>query len=156
MLYAIWTLSLIAADRLTKFWAERWLLRRHGGAMDALPGLLRFHYAENTGAAFSMLADGRWVLVALNSLMIAGILAYLIFKRPGSRLLRLGLCAVVAGGAGNLIDRVALGYVVDFIEFTFVRFAVFNAADICVTLGAALAALGVLIKGGEGAGGVDA
>ena len=62
---------------------------------------------------------------------------------------------VAAGGAGNLIDRITIGYVIDFIELTFMRFAVFNAADICVSVGAALAAFGILWKG-ESAGGVDA
>jgi lipoprotein signal peptidase len=54
------------------------------------------------------------------------------------------------------IDRIALGYVIDFIELTFVRFAVFNAADICVTAGAALSAHGGAADKGEGADGVDA
>jgi signal peptidase II len=156
MLYAILTLALIALDRLTKVWAQQWLLRRHGGEMNALPGLFRFHYAENTGVAFSMLAGSRWIIIGLNGLLIAGILAFLILRRPQNRLLKVGLCMVVAGGAGNLIDRVALGYVIDFIDLTFMRFAVFNAADICVTIGAGLAALGMLIKGGGGADGVDA
>lgn len=155
MLYAIWTLLFIALDRLTKFWAEHWLLNRHGGVVEALPGVFRFHYAENTGVAFSMLMGGRWLIIALNLALIAAVIAYLIIKRPRSRLVRLGLCMVAAGGAGNLIDRIALGYVIDFIELTFMRFAVFNTADMCVSVGAALAAIGVLTKG-EGAGGVDA
>ncbi len=156
MLYAIWTLFLIAADRLTKLWAEGWLLKRHGGALEAVPGLMRFRYARNTGVAFSMLSGGRWLIVALNALLIAAIIAFLAVKKPRSRLLRLGLCMVIAGGIGNVIDRIALGYVIDFIELTFVRFAVFNAADICVSVGAALSALGALMTKGEGADGVDA
>ena len=156
MLYAIWTLALIAVDRLTKFWAERWLLRRHGGVLDALPGVFRFQYAENTGVAFSMLANSRWLIIALNALLIASVLAFLILRKPRGRLLKIGLCMVVAGGVGNLIDRIALGHVIDFIDLTFMRFAVFNAADICVTVGAGLSALGILIKGGEGPDGVDA
>jgi len=156
MLYTIWTLLLIVADRLTKFWAEGWLLKRHGGALEVIPGLVRLRYARNTGVAFSMLAGGRWLIVALNALLIAAIIAYLAAKKPASRLLRVGLCMVIAGGIGNMTDRIALGYVIDFIELTFVRFAVFNAADICVTAGAALSALGALLTKGEGADGVDA
>jgi signal peptidase II len=145
----------IALDRLTKLWAERWLLGRHGGILEALPGVFRFHYAENTGVAFSMLANGRLLIIALNLLLIAAVVGYLVIKKPKSALVRLGLCMVAAGGAGNLIDRIAIGYVIDFIELTFMRFAVFNAADICVSVGAFLAAAGVLWKG-EGADGVDA
>jgi signal peptidase II len=155
MLYAIWTLFFIALDRLTKLWAERWLLGRHGGILEALPGVFRFHYAENTGVAFSMLPNGRLLIIALNLLLIAAVIGYLVVKKPKSRLVRLGLIMVAAGGAGNVIDRIALGYVIDFIEFTFVRFAVFNFADICVTVGAALAALGVMQEGGT-RNGVDA
>ena len=155
MLYAIWTLALVALDRLTKIWAGQRLLGRHGGLMEALPGVFRFHYAENTGVAFSMLSDGRWLIIALNFVMIAAVIAYLAVKKPKSRLIRMGLLMVAAGGAGNLIDRIALGYVIDFIELTFMRFAVFNVADICVSLGAALAAIGLIMKG-EDAGGVDA
>jgi signal peptidase II len=155
MLYAIGSLLLIALDRLTKFWAEHWLLSRHGGIVEVLPGVFRLHYAENTGVAFSMLANGRWLIIALNALLIAAVIAYLVIQKPKSRLIRLGLCMVAAGGAGNLIDRIALGYVIDFIELTFMRFAVFNTADICVSTGAVLAAAGALGKG-ESAGGVDA
>ena len=155
MRYAIGILLFVAADRLTKYWAENWLLGLPGGTSAALPGVFRFHYAENTGVAFSMLADGRWLIIGLNLLLIAAVLAYLILRKPEGRLLKVGLCMVAAGGIGNLIDRIALGYVIDFIELTFMRFAVFNFADICVSFGAVLCAVGFLRKG-ESAGGVDA
>ena len=153
--YTVWVLVLVALDRLTKIWAVRGLQGARGGVMDALPGVFRFSYAQNTGVAFSMLANGRWLVVALNALLILGVFTYLIVKKPRSRLLRLGLLMVAAGGIGNLIDRIALGYVIDFIEFTFMRFAVFNVADICVSVGAALSALYFLRKG-AGEGGMDA
>lgn len=146
MLYAIWALLFIALDRLTKMWAERWLLGRHGGVLEALPGVFHFHYAENTGVAFSMLPDGRLLIIALNILLIAAVTGYLVVKKPKGRLVRLGLILVAAGGTGNVIDRIALGYVIDFIELTFMRFAVFNFADVCVTVGAALAAVGAMQK----------
>ena len=155
MLYTIWILLLIAVDRLTKYMAENWLLRQSGGAAAALPGVFQFRYAENTGVAFSFLSDSRWLIVAANLVLIAAVLAYLYVKKPRSRLLKLGLCMVAAGGIGNMIDRIALGYVIDFIELTFMRFAVFNFADICVSVGAGLSAINLLGKG-ESAGGVDA
>ena len=65
--------------------------------------------------------------------------------RAGPRLLRAGLWLIVGGGLGNLYDRLTRGGVADFIELAFVRFAVFNVADICICVGAALAALGVLM-----------
>ncbi len=155
MLYTIWILLLIAVDRLTKHMAENWLLQQSGGVASALPGVFHFRYAENTGVAFSFLADSRWLIVAANMVLITAVLAYLYLKKPRSRLLKLGLCMVAAGGIGNLIDRIALGYVIDFIELTFMRFAVFNFADICVSVGAGLSAISLLWKG-ESADGVDA
>lgn len=148
MLYAIWTLLWIALDRLTKLWAERRLSRLPGGASEALPGIFRFRYAQNTGVAFSMLSGGRWLIVALNALLILALIAYFFFGKFKGRLFRIGLCMIVAGGIGNLIDRVVLGYVIDFIEPTFMRFAVFNLADACVTVGAFLCALDLARKGG--------
>jgi lipoprotein signal peptidase len=74
-------------DRLTKFWAEGWLLKRHGGALEVIPACapaLRAKY----GVAFSMLAGGRWLIVALNALLIAAIIG---IWRPKSR--RAGFCA---------------------------------------------------------------
>lgn len=154
MLSTIWILALVAVDRLTKYAAENWL-RQAGGVAAALPGVFQFRYAENTGVAFSFLSNSRWLIVAANLILIAAVLTYLFARKPRSRLLRLGLCMVAAGGIGNLIDRIALGYVIDFIELTFMRFAVFNFADICVTVGAGLSAISLLRKG-ESAGGVDA
>lgn len=155
MLYTLWILALVSVDRLTKCAAEFWLLRQAGGVAAALPGVFQFRYAENTGVAFSFLSDSRWLIVAANLILIAAVLIYLYTRKPRSRLLKLGLCMVAAGGIGNLIDRIALGYVIDFIELTFMRFAVFNFADICVTVGAGLSAISLLRKG-ESADGVDA
>lgn len=136
---------LLALDRLAKLWAERVL--QTIGTTDALPGLFRFTYARNTGAAFSMFSGGNWALALINGVMIAVVLA-LIFKGKGlSRPTRWALLLVATGGLGNLIDRLAYGYVIDFIELTFMRFAVFNLADVMVSVGAVLAAACMLLGG---------
>ena len=136
---------LLALDRLAKLWAERVL--QTIGTTDALPGLFRFTYARNTGAAFSMFSGGNWALALINGVMIAVVLA-LIFKGKGlSRTTRWALLLVATGGLGNLIDRLAYGYVIDFIELTFMRFAVFNLADVMVSVGAVLAAACMLLGG---------
>lgn len=100
-----------------------------------LPGFMRFYYTENTGAAFSMLANHRWVFV-LCSIVAMGVILWLLvkfFRRHP--LLTVSLAMVLGGGIGNLIDRVLNGSVVDFLDFQFVSFAVFNVADIFVTCG---------------------
>jgi lipoprotein signal peptidase len=88
MLYTIWTLLLIVADRLPKFWAEGWLLKRHGGALEVIPGLVLLGYARNTGVAFFHARGRTLAIVALNALLIAQSSR---IWRPKSR--RAGFCA---------------------------------------------------------------
>ena len=76
--------------------------------------------------------------------MIIGLLIYLIFFRPKSRFVQVTLAMIVGGGIGNMIDRIWLGYVVDFIDFTLIDFAVFNVADCFITVGA-FALMGYLL-----------
>lgn len=100
-----------------------------------LPGFLRLYYTENTGAAFSMLADHRWVFVLFSAVAMAVILYILVRQLHRHPLLTVSLSMVLGGGIGNMIDRVLNGSVVDFLDFQFVNFAVFNVADIFVTCG---------------------
>ena len=133
----VWMLLAMALDRLTKA-AVR------GGMLPArlIPGVVSVHYVRNSGMAFSMLSGHFWLLTALTALMIAGIAFYLIRYPDRNPLLRAGLWLIAGGGLGNLYDRVTLGYVTDFIELKFMRFAIFNVADVCICAGAALVLLG--------------
>ena len=111
-----------------------------GGTAPLLPGLFRLERVHNYGAAWSSFSGARWLLVAVTAaaLLALGFLAVKRVKRP------LGVWAlwlIIGGGAGNLVDRVARGYVVDMIAAEFVDFPVFNIADIFVTCGAAAAAV---------------
>ena len=99
--------------------------------MEVLPGILEFHYAENTGIAFSLFNEMPMLLTLLNSLIILGLIAWVIKNKK----LDLGFALIIAGGVGNLIDRFFYGYVVDFINPLFVDFAVFNVSDIALNLG---------------------
>ncbi|MCL2698358.1 MAG: signal peptidase II [Oscillospiraceae bacterium] len=101
--------------------------------------ILNFTYVENTGAAFSVLQGHRLFLILTTSLLVVGILIFLLTDRLKSRLMITALTLVAAGGTGNLIDRVFYGYVVDFIDFEIINFAIFNFADICVVTGVCLA-----------------
>ena len=127
-------LLIIAFDQLTKYLAEAYLMS--GKVVTFIPHVVQFRYAENTGMAFSLFSGARWLFVALTVIVCAGVMWYMFSNRCPSLWMYWSLGVVVSGGLGNLIDRVRYGYVVDFIEPTFMDFAVFNIADSAVTLGA--------------------
>ena len=105
-----------------------------GGSMDILFGLIRIRYVENTGAAFSSMQNQ----TIFTAVVIVMFIFLLMTKKIKPGFIYWCVAVVIAGGAGNFVDRVARGFVVDYIEPTFVNFAVFNFADCCVTVGAAL------------------
>ena len=140
---------------------SKWLVVRFLKPISSLPlweGVLHFTYVENRGAAFGMLSGHRWIFMIFSSIAILAIAAYLFRDRsylsdkdengaypPIPFWMGISLAAIVSGGIGNMIDRISLGYVVDFIDFTLINFAVFNVADIFVTVGAFALALCVLL-----------
>ncbi len=128
--------ALVAVDQLTKLAVVNNLA--NGGDVEALFGLLRFRYVENTGAAFSSLQGQTTFLTIFTLAVIVAILFVLLTKKIKPGFVYWSLVVVAAGGIGNFIDRIVRGFVVDFIEPTFVNFAVFNFADCCVTVGAVL------------------
>ena len=133
--------AVVALDRATKHWAMRTLAQ----PVVALEGVLRWRYCENTGAAFSALSGSGTVVLALSAILLVAQAADLLFRPRIPWGAQLCLWAVVAGGASNLFDRLAWGFVVDFIEPLFVSFAVFNVADCFIVLGVLGAALTVLL-----------
>ena len=96
---------------------------------------LNFTYCENTGMSFSMLEGQRAILIAVPVLLIIGVEWYIFSGRLKRTDLMIALAALAGGGLGNLIDRVFLGYVVDFIDVRIINFAIFNFADICAVCG---------------------
>lgn len=126
-------IMIIAFDQITKYIAKSTLYPDK--AINFIDGFLEFRYAENTGVAFSMFSGGRWVFIILTSAFAIGMLVYMFTRAQKNLWLYWSLGVIVAGAIGNLIDRIFLGYVIDFINPTFVRFAVFNIADCAVTLG---------------------
>ena len=126
---------LIAVDRITKNWAAQALA---SGDIAVIDKVLYFRYTENTGVAFSMFSDNRWVLVGLTSVMLIVALAFFLSGKIKDKLELFALSLIIAGGVGNLIDRLSLGYVIDFIDVRIINFAIFNVADMCITIGAIL------------------
>lgn len=107
--------------------------------VDVIPGLVHLTYAQNTGAAFSMLRGQQW-LFAVIFVVFTAALAYELWKNTLNlkSFERWCAAAVWAGGLGNMIDRLRLGYVIDMIEVEFIQFPVFNVADCFITCGAVL------------------
>ncbi len=136
---------LIVIDQLTKQAAVTALKGKDPAVL--IPGVLELYYLENTGAAFSMLENAQW-LFALIAIAAAVLIAVLLTRIPQKRhFVPLHLCLVfiAAGAVGNLIDRLMLHYVRDFIYFVIINFPVFNVADIFVTCGVALSLVGFLV-----------
>lgn len=126
---------LIAVDRITKNWAAQALA---SGDIAVIDKVLYFRYTENTGVAFSMFSDNRWVLVGITSVMLVVALAFFLSGKIKDKVELFALSLIIAGGVGNLIDRLSLGYVIDFIDVRIINFAIFNVADMCITIGAIL------------------
>ena len=129
-------LGVVCLDQLTKWLAVLYL--QGEPSFPIWQDVLHFTYQTNRGAAFGMMSNSRWIFMITSTVAIIGILFYLIKYRPTNKWLVVSLSMIAGGGIGNMIDRVALGYVVDFIDFTLINFAVFNVADSFVTVGACI------------------
>ena len=133
------TAGLTALDQATKFAAAH-------RTIGLIPGVIRLNYTENRGFSLGLFDGAVSVALVLSLIVFAGLLAVLI-RLPRDARIRLPLLCIAAGALGNLIDRVFLGYVRDMIELLFIRFYIFNFADICVTLGATCCAVMLLLPG---------
>lgn len=157
--YILWSVIIalgIILDQITK-----WLSVEKLSKLDTLPlidGILHLTYVENRGAAFGMFSESRWIFILISTVAIVGFTVYLYLGHAGSKLYEISIALVVSGGIGNMIDRLALGYVVDFIDCRFVKypsftggdviwhtFPVFNGADSFVCVGAALLMLALIL-----------
>lgn len=138
------SVSMIVLDQWTKRIALTTL--RESRPVILLEHILGLRFVENNGAAWGMFG-GQRILLLVAPIVGCGFLIYYYFRTRGrnSVLLMLGISFIFAGGFGNLIDRMfRAGHVVDFIEFLFISFPVFNVADICVTCGTVLIAIYLL------------
>ena len=132
--YVLFSAGIVLADQITKYLTVA-NIPLHGD-VPFIPGLLQLTYVQNTGAAFSSFEGQQWLFALIFLVFTVGIF-YEYFKKPMpfTRPERWCIAAIYAGGLGNMIDRVRLGYVVDMIETTFIRFPVFNVADCFITCG---------------------
>lgn len=142
--YLCLMVALVVIDQWTKAVVLRDLAG--GRVVTPLPGILQFRYVENTGAAFSVLTGRTMFLAVITALVLCIATGLLVFEKIPGILNQVSVLLMVAGGLGNLIDRVSRHYVVDFIEVLFTRFAVFNFADCCVTIGAVILILSTILS----------
>ena len=136
MIEAIVILALVGLDQLVKY-----LVRNNiplGGHADLIPRVLGLSHIHNEGAAFSMLMGARWFFVVLTVAFLVFALWALYAKKITHPFGKWTLVLIIAGAAGNLIDRALQGYVVDMFETLFISFPIFNVADIYVTVGGIL------------------
>lgn len=134
ILMALMAAGIVIADQVTKYLTVANIPL--SADIPAIPGLFHLTYVRNTGAAFSSFEGMQWLFAIIFAVFTLGILWEFSGKRwPFTHLERWAIAAVWAGGLGNMIDRVRLGYVVDMIEVDFMRFPVFNVADCFITCG---------------------
>ena len=129
--------AVVALDQLTKYLTVCNILLGHD--IPAIEGLFHLTYVHNYGAAFSSFSGARWFFVALFLVFLGVVIwEFSTKKMPFTKLERWCIVSILAGGLGNVIDRVRLGYVIDMIEVDFMEFAIFNVADCFITCGCIL------------------
>ena len=139
ILWCIIIAALVILDQVTKILVAGNMVLYE--SIPVIPKLFSLTYIHNYGAAWGMFSEHRWVFLIITAaaLMIMPIILYR--YRKLHFLFGFSLSMILAGAIGNMIDRVFLGYVVDFIEAVFIDFPIFNVADICVVVGAVLMAI---------------
>ena len=148
MAFVLFNLAAVAAlvgiDQLIKLWASNVL--QPVGAMPLIPHVVELRFVLNQGMAFSLLSGKQLFLIIATSIALILVAYGLFFRSRGKLLQQIAFILVLAGGIGNLIDRVLNGEVVDYINPLFIDFAVFNFADILVCVGVALWVLVILLE----------
>jgi len=137
----IWMFIIILAmDMATKYWAYNYL--REVGSIPVIENVFHLTYVENRGAAFGILQDQRWIFIVATIATLIFILWYVRQMEPEIKLLKIGLNLIFVGAIGNLIDRIYLGFVIDFIDFRV--WPVWNVADMAIVVGTAIT-IGIII-----------
>ena len=132
-------ISIVIIDRITKLL----LINKE---ITIIPNFLNFTYTKNSGVAFGIASNNTILIVLMNVIILAIIIKFLKEKFSKTNyIIILSLIMILAGGIGNLIDRIAMGYVIDFIDVNILDFPTFNVADISITVGVIMIMI-ILIK----------
>jgi signal peptidase II len=135
----------LVVDRITKLWALNRLA--NGEDIVVINNIFSFSYLENRGAAFGIFQNNVMPLAVITSLVILGLIVYLVKYRPQSKVLRYSLALIISGAIGNLIDRIVYRFVVDFILLHYkdvYYYPTFNVADMFVVVGTILLSICIL------------
>ena len=124
---------LVVIDQLLKLVATDYL--KPIGAIRLIPDIFHFTYVENRGAAFGMMEGQKWLLIGVTTAVILFAVVITLMGKIENTSLLFAVATIIGGGVGNLIDRVYRNFVIDYIHVKAINFAVFNFADICVTVG---------------------
>lgn len=141
----ILAIAVIVLDLITKVVTE-------GINTEVIPGVLSFVSVHNTGASFSMLDGARWFFIILGIVFVVGMILFDIFGKAKLRYnawYYIGFTLLLGGIIGNMVDRIAFGYVRDFICLDFMTFPIFNIADCALCIGTALIAIWILFFAGK-------
>ena len=138
-------LVIVIGDQLLKWYILNNLAL--GEVIPFIPGFVQLTYFQNMGIAFGFLQNHHWVPMVVNPIIVIGLIVVLARGIFPGKIQRWAMVAVIAGAVGNLIDRFVHGFVIDMFQFTFVRFAIFNIADVFITLGGIVWAAAYVIEG---------
>lgn len=131
----------VIIDQLSKYYMVQFL--SSGIVYPIIGNILELTFVKNKGAAFGILQN-QTVLFVIITIMVSIALIYLLITVPGQFIIKLSLSMILGGAIGNLIDRIRLGYVVDFIHIT--HWPVFNIADMCIVFGSVILAIYVFFN----------
>lgn len=136
LLYYILAVVLVGIDQLVKYLTVQ-NIPLHETA-EFIPGVLSFTYHQNTGAAWSILEGQMWFFYIITIIVIGVIIYYMQSQKKHHPLLSTALSFLLAGAAGNFIDRLFHQYVIDMFRLEFIQFPIFNVADAALTVGVVL------------------
>lgn len=136
------SILLVGVDQLIKYFVVQNIALTD--TIGVIPNILNLIFVKNTGAAFSILSGKTYFLSIISTVVCLFIIWYLVRKNPKNKLLTASLSIILGGAAGNLVDRAFRHYVVDYLEIDFMKFPIFNFADIAISVGAVLLMIYVL------------
>lgn len=149
--FLLLTIILVVLDQISKLWAANNEVLQNGGKIEVIPGFFQFIHTLNSGAAFSFLNNQEWGIYFLTGVSVVTTIIFLtlLFKYSAwPAIFPVAISVLLAGTVGNLIDRVRLGAVIDFLDFHYNgwHFPTFNIADACITVSAVVLFFYVMFK----------
>lgn len=141
LIYEVIIAILIGLDQLSKYFALNYL--KEAGSIPVIQNIFHLTYVENRGAAFGMFQNNQTIFIIV-ALVASAFGLYYLHKKKINLVGKVGILLIISGAIGNLIDRVRLGFVVDYFDFRIIWEYVFNVADVFVVVGTILLCIYIL------------